>query len=142
MAGTRILSEWTYKSGVTPNIYYFTVVIDQSDRVSVRNIQTPFGLIVDSMTSVPDSVVQDINTAITQVESIMSATSAINGTLVFAAETSKSVTFATALTTTTYRVQTTVDQFVPLRITSKTTTGFTVEAAAAFTGNVGYDVFI
>ena len=142
MAGTRVLSEWTYKSGVTPNIYYFTIAVDQSDRVSVRNIQSPFGLIIDSMTSVPQSVVTDINDAIAQVESIMSATSAINGTLVYASETSKSVTFATPLSSTTYRVQTTVDVFVPLRITNKTTTGFTVEAAAAFTGNVGYDVFI
>lgn len=142
MAGTRILSEWTYKSGVTPNIYYFTIVVDQNDRVSVRNMQTPFGLIIDSMTALPESVVSDINDAIAQVESIMAATSAINGTLVYANETSKSVVFATALASATYRVQTTADVFVPLRITSKTTTGFTVEAAAAFTGNVGYDVFI
>lgn len=142
MAGTRVLTDWTYKSGVTPNIYYFTIGVDQNDRVSVRNIQSPWGLIIDSMTSVPQSVVEDISAAITQVESIMSATSPINGTLVFANETSKSVTFATPLSGTTYRVQTTVDVFVPLRITNKTVTGFTVEAAAAFTGNVGYDVFI
>jgi hypothetical protein len=142
VAGTRVLTEWTYKSGVTPNIYYFTIVVDQNDLVSVRNMKTPFGLIIDSMTSLPESVISDINTAIAQVESIMSSTSAVNGTLVYANETSKSVVFATALSSATYRVQTTADVFVPLRITSKTTTGFTVEAAAAFTGNVGYDVFI
>ena len=142
MAGTLLLSEFTYSSGVSPDVYYYTIVIDQNDLLSVRNIQSPYGLILDSMTSVPESVVADINTSITQVESIMAATSAINGTLVFAAETSKTVTFATTLSSTTYRVQLSSDTFVPLRISGKTTTGFTVQAAATFTGNVGYDVFI
>ena len=142
MAGTRILSEFTYLSGVTPDIYYFTVIVDQNDRTSIRNIQSPYGLIIDSMTSVPESVIEDMQAALVQVEGILAATSAVNGTLVYANETSKSVVFATPFTSTTYRVQTTTDAFVALRITSKTVTGFTVEASAAFTGNVGYDVFI
>jgi len=137
-----MLAEFTYQSGVSSEAYYFTIVVDQNDRVSVRNIQSPYGLIIDSMTSVPSSVVDDINDAISQVEDLMSATSAINGTLTFSAEGSKDVTFSTALSSTSYRVQLTADTFVPLRITNKTTTGFTVQAAAVFTGNVGYDVFV
>ena len=142
MAGVRVLSEFTYQSGVSPDVYFFTVVVDQNDKVSVRNIQSPFGLIIDSMTSVPESVIEDINSAISQVEGILAVTSAINGTLTFANETSKSVVFATPLTTTSYRVQLDTSDFVVLRVTGKSMTGFTVEASAAFTGTVGYDVFI
>ena len=40
------------------------------------------------------------------------------------------------------RVQLAKDEFVDLRITSKLTTGFTVQASAAFSGSVGFDVFI
>lgn len=142
MAATLILAEFTYQSGVSPDIYYFTVVYDQFGNVSVRNIQSPYGLIIDTMTALPQSVTDDICTATAQVESLMAATSAINGTLVFTDEASKTVTFATALSSTSYRVQVTTDQFVVLRVTGKTVTGFTVEASADFTGTVGYDVFI
>lgn len=142
MAGTQVLSEFTYQSGVSPSVYYFTVIVDQFGLVSVRNIQSPFGLIIDTMTSVPQSVVDDMNAAITQVESILAATSAINGTLTFSLETLKTVTFATALTNSTYRVQLDSNAFVGLRVIGKTLTGFTIEASAAFTGTVGYDVFV
>lgn len=137
-----LLSEFTYQSGVSSAAYFFTITVDENDWVSVRNIQSPYGLIIDSMTSVPESVVTDINAAIQQVEGIMAATSAVNGTLVFTAETEKSVVFATALSGTGYRVQLSSDTFAPLRITSKTITGFTVQAGITLTGNVGYDVFI
>jgi len=142
MAATLILAEFTYQSGTSSEAYYFTVVYDQQGNVSVRNIQNAYGLIIDSMTSLPSSVTDDICTATAQVENIMAATSAINGTLAFAAENYKDVVFASALSSTSYRVQVTSDQFVPLRVINKTTTGFTVQAAATFTGNVGYDVFI
>jgi hypothetical protein len=127
---------------VSPSIYFFTIGVDQSDRVGVRNIQSPFGLILDSMTSVPQSVITDINSAISQVEGLLAATSAINGSLTFANEPFKTVTFATPLANALYRVQLDNTEFVVLRVTGKSVTGFTVEASAAFTGTVGYDVFI
>lgn len=142
MASVRIGSEFTYTSGTGSQQYRFTILSDQTGNVSVRNVQTPFGLIMDSMTSTPASVQQDICDAITQVEAILAATTAINGTLTFVAEASKAVVFSTPLTATTYRVQVTTDSFVALRVISKTLTGFTVEANATFTGTVGYDVFI
>lgn len=142
MAATRVLAEFTYQSGVSPNLYYFTVVYDQNGRISVRNIQSPYGLLIDSMTELPQSVTDDICTATAQVEDLMAATSAINGTLTFVGEAEKSVTFATALSSTGYRVHLSTDTFVPLRITNKTVTGFTVQAGATFSGTVGYDVFI
>lgn len=142
MTATLILSEFTYRSGVPASAYLFTVADDEQGNISVRDIQSPLGLIMDPWTQLPQSVADDIAAAITQVENLMSATSAVNGTLVFSASASESYTFSTPLAGTTYRVQLTSDAFVPLRITSKTVTGFTVQAAATFTGNVGFDVFV
>ena len=76
-----------------------------------------------------------------QVETILALTSAVNGTLTFTAETEKAVTFAEAFSGTSYRVQVTSDVFAPFRITNKTVLGFTVQAGATITGSVGYDVF-
>ena len=142
MAATRIGSEFTYTSGTGSQQYRFTILSDQTGNISVRNVQSPFGLIMDSMTSTPSSVQQDICDAIETVEAILASTTPINGTLVFAAEASQSVVFSTPLTNTSYRVHLDTDSFVLLRVVSKTITGFTVEAAATFTGSVGYDVFI
>jgi hypothetical protein len=94
------------------------------------------------MTSVPQSVVTDINAAIAQVETIISMTSAVNGTLTFVAEGSKDVVFATAMSNTNYRVQLSASDFVPVRVTNKMTTGFTIQVGVTFTGTVGYDVFV
>jgi hypothetical protein len=136
-----ILSEFTYESGSGAAAYRFTVIVDAQGQVSVRNIQNPFGLIMDPWSQVPKSVSDDICTATAQVENILATTSAVNGTLTFAGGTQQSVTFSTPFSDTSYRVQLTSDTFVPLRVINKTTTGFTVDAGAAFTGTVGYDVF-
>lgn len=142
MAATLINSEFTYQSGVGRNAYRFTVTVDQQGIVSVRSIENPFGLIVDPWSAVPSTVTADICTATSQVEGILATTSAVNGTLTFTSEASKSVTFATPMADTTYRVQLVSDTFVSLRVINKTTAGFDVEAAASFTGTVGYDVFV
>lgn len=142
MALTRSHTEFVYKSGAAPTAYLFTIVYDQSGLISVRDIQDPYGLILSPYTKIPQSVSTDIQTAMTQVEDLMSATSSINGTLTFSAETSKSVTFASAMSNTNYRVQVTSDVFAPFRITNKTLAGFTIQAGATITGTVGYDVFI
>lgn len=142
MAGVRIGFEATYTSGLGRNQYRYTIVVDQSGVVSFRDITSPNGLVMDSMTRVPQTVVNDINTSMAQVEDLLSMTSTINGTLVFSSEAEKSVTFATPLTGTSYRVLLSSSVLSPLRITNKLTTGFTVQAGATITGNVGYDVFV
>lgn len=142
MAATLLLSEFTYQSGTGRNAYRFTVAVDQQGLVAVRDIENPYGLIVDPWSSVPASVIDDISTATSQVEGILATTSAVNGTLTFSNEATKNVTFGTAMADTTYRVQLVSDSFVSLRVINKTTAGFTVEAAADFTGTVGYDVFV
>jgi hypothetical protein len=141
MAASLAQSEFVYRSGVTPNIYTFTIVSNSQGVISVRDIQDPYGFVISPYTQIPKSVTTDINTAMAQVETILALTSAVNGTLTFAAETEKSVTFAEAFSDTSYRVQVTSDVFAPFRITNKTTLGFTVQAGSTITGTVGYDVF-
>ena len=135
-------SEFVYQSGVNPTVYLFTIVSDQSGLMSVRDIQDPYGFVLSPYTQIPQSVTDDIQSAMSQVEAILATTSAVNGNLSFSAETSKSVTFSSSMSNTNYRVQITSDVFAPFRITNKTITGFTVQAGATITGTVGYDVFI
>jgi hypothetical protein len=97
---------------------------------------------VDSQTPIPQSVLDDIASATTQVRNFVAQTSAVNGQLTFAAETSKTVTYATAMANTTYRVVFSTTDFIPVRVTSKLTTGFTVSVGVTYTGTIGYDVFV
>jgi hypothetical protein len=41
-----------------------------------------------------------------------------------------------------YRVVFSTQDFIPVRVTSKLTTGFTVSVGVLYTGVVGYDVFV
>lgn len=138
---TLAQSEFIYRSGVTPNIYTFTIVSDSLGVISVRDIQDPYGFVISPYTKIPQTVTDDIAASMAQVETILALTSAVNGTLTFTAETEKVVTFAEAFSNTSYRVQVTSDVFAPFRITNKTVLGFTVQAGSTITGTVGYDVF-
>lgn len=142
MAMTRTLSDFTYRSGGAGTFYYFTVSLNQSGGVSVKNIQSPNGRIVDPQTSIPQSVTDDIQVAIEQVEDLVAQTSAVNGQLVFAAETSKAVVFAIPFAGTNYRVVFSPGDFIAVKVTSKLTTGFTVQTSTSYTGTLGYDVFV
>jgi len=141
MALIRLKSEFTYQSSSGGLSYYFIVGMDQAGQVSVRDIQSPAGKLVDSNTSIPQSVTDDIAAAIIQVRNLMGS-SVVNGNLSFVAETSKSVTFSTPMAGTTYRVVFSVPDFIPVRVTSKTVGGFTVETGVTFTGTIGYDVLV
>jgi len=142
MALERAVFDFTYRSGSAGTYYYFTISQDQAGRITLKNIQTPTGRIIDSQTGVPQSVVDDIDLAIQQVENFVAQTSAINGNLVFAAQTSQNVAFAVPFVGTSYRVHVTLSDFVSWRILGKTTTGFTIELGVTYTGVVGYDVFV
>ena len=134
-------AEFTYNSTYGSSTYSFTIVYISGDQISVRNITTPYGLIQDPYSSLPSNVVSDIKTATQQVLDTMSS-SAINGTATFTAETSQAITFVTPVDDTTYRVVFSVEDFVAVRVTSKTINGFTIEMGITYTGSVGYDVFI
>lgn len=142
MALIREVSDFTYRSGESSTGYYYFTISVNTTGVHVRNIQTPTGSITDSITGLPQSVIEDIQTALAQVEDIVSLTSSINGSLIFAAETSQAFVFTTALSDTSYRVVLSVGDFVPVRVTNKLTTGFTVEVGVTYTGTIGFDVFI
>ena len=105
-------------------------------------MQTPNGLIQDSYSSLPQAVLDDIQTAIGQVEDLVAQTSASNGIESFDIETSKDVTFDTAMSNTNYRVVFSTEDFILVRVISKTITGFTIETGITYTGDVGYDVFV
>lgn len=141
MALNRIKSEFTYQSTSGGLSYYFIVGMDQAGQVSVRDIQSPVGHIVDAFTPIPMSVTDDINAAIIQVRNLMGS-SVVNGNLAFVAETSKSVSFSTPMAGTTYRVTLSIPDFIPVRIINKTINGFTVETGITYTGTIGYDVFV
>jgi hypothetical protein len=143
MAISRMQTEITYKStAAVGGDYYFTVVMDMSQAVSVRDIKAPTGPIRDSATEIPKDVSEDIQTAIGNLEDLVAQTSATNGTLAFDADTSQAVVFETAYANTNYRVSLETVDFITVRITNKATTGFTVEAGITYTGAVGYDVFV
>jgi hypothetical protein len=142
MAATLVQAEFTYRSGTPNDQYTFTIVQNSTGVIAVRDIQNAYGFIISPYSQIPQSVADDIVAAMAQVEAILAATSAINGTLTFASETSKTFTFVTPLANTSYRVQLSPSEFVPLRISAKTTTSFTVQAGAAFSGTVGFDVFV
>lgn len=142
MAASLQLADFTYSSGTVPERYLFTVGQNSQGNITVRDIQDPYGFIISPYTKIPKSVSEDIEDAISKVESIMSLTSSVNGTLAFAAEYEKTVTFTEAMSNTTYRVQVSSEVFSVFRIADKTVSGFKIQAAATITGNVGYDVLV
>ena len=142
MAAALVLSEFSYTSGSASDQYLFTVVSDSQGNLSVRDIQNAYGMVVSPYSRIPKSDEDDIHSAISQVEALMAATSAVNGTLTFTDSHEETFTFVEAMTDAHYRVVLSSDAFVPLRISAQTTTTFTVQAGADFSGTVGFDVFV
>jgi hypothetical protein len=142
MAGTLIQSEFVFRSGSPSELYTFTIVSNSQGNLSLRDLQNPYGFIISPYSQVPQSVTNDISAAMAQVENILASVSPISGVLIFTNENTKTYTFASALASASYRVHLSPDAFVPLRVIAQTTTSFTVQAAASFTGTVGFDVFV
>ena len=137
-----VQGEFTYRSGTPPNLYQFTIVYDFSGQISVREIENQYGQVVSPYTKIPKSVTADISSAMEQVENILGLTSALNGTISFSNENTKSVLFSTPLANDSYRVELASDVFAPFRVSLKSKLGFTVEAGATITGNVDFDIFV
>ena len=142
MALSRIQSSFDYKSSSGGQSYYFTILVDESGLVSVGNIRGPTGSVCDTYASLPQSVLDDIQTAIGQVETIMSLTSAVNGTATFAAQTYVDIVFATAMSTTSYRVVYSKEDFIQVKTVNKTLNGFRIEVGSTYSGDIGWDVFV
>jgi len=142
---TRIESAFTYKVRLDDPcrpFWQFTLVVGQDGRVGVRSIKSPLGGLCDSLTQIPESVLDEINAAKQEVENLVAQSSALNGTLNFVGVTSMSVLFAVPFVGTGYRVYVTLEDFIDYRIVDKLPTGFTIELNVTYTGPVQYDVFV
>lgn len=142
MALSRRQTVFSFESSDGFNTYMFEVVQDASGNLSVRNIRTPRGILRDSLTNLPEFVVDDMCEAQNQVEDLVGQTSTINGTATLTAQTSVAVTFTNALASAAYRVSLDVSDNVSVWTSNKTTTGFTINVSSTYTGSIGYDVFV
>lgn len=147
MALTRHQSVHTYKSSSGGVSYYFDVVVDFAGLVSVRNIRVPVGTL-DAYTPLPQAVTDDIKAATELVTLLQLETEVDSGNVVFAGDVEKDVVIAGGvLNNTNYRVVYTTPDGTVLQTVSKTTTGFTAEAASAYGTllvpvTVGYSVLV
>lgn len=135
MALTRTQSVVTYSSSSGGVTYYFDVLVDSANLVSVRNIRGPLGLIQDATTGVPQTVWDDINEAREAVLQVLSETQVDSGNLVFNGVTSVAAVIAGGVVNNTnYRVVYTTPDGTVLRTQagSKTTTAFTAEAPTTY----------
>lgn len=138
----RIQFEARYSATTTGGqVWYYTVVSDAQNQVGYRDIISPQGPVRDGFTVIPQEINDAIQQSINQVESVLVATSAISGQLVFSDETEKTVNFSTPLADDNYRVHIDAPDFINTRVRFKATTGFVVELGSTYTGTIGYDVF-
>jgi len=133
MASTRQQVVFTFSTSSGGETYLYDVVVDAQSIVSVRNMRTPYGLITDSVTSLPDVVIGDMNDAKTLVTQLLAETQVDSGNLVFAGDVTKTATIAAdVLNNTNYRVVYTTPDGTPLRTTNKTVTSFIAEASSTY----------
>lgn len=143
MALTKTLTELTYRSEAGGQIYTFVLSMDQLQNISVREIITPTGGLCSSMALLPESVLRDIETAICQLRGLLRQTSAVSGVVTFSNSDTEVVTFSSPFTSSSsYRVVFSVADFLSVKATDKTTTGFTIEPGITYTGEIGFDVFV
>ena len=90
----------------------------------------------------PKEVQDSISTAIQKLETIMSNVTTLNGSIEVVNNSEGQVIFDTPLQNTNYRVVFTIDDFVPVRVKTRNTTGFVFELGVSFTGTVRYDILI
>lgn len=137
MALSRVQSEITYQSSSGGETWLYEIVYDQQSLVSVRNIRGPRGLVTDTLTGVPQEVVDDIQDAIAQVEAIVATSSATSGTETFDGQTSRTVSIpGGTLNNTNYFVVLTSPDGILLRVENKTITSFDIVASTTY-GAVG-----
>jgi len=133
MAGVQEQAVYTFSTSSGGQTYRYDIVVDSQGLVSARNFRTPLGLIMDSYTSLPQVVVQDINTARDAVAQHVTEAEAVGGTVTFTGETTQAVVIAPGvLNNTSYRVAYTTPDGVSLTTSGKTTIGFTVEAPSTY----------
>lgn len=138
----------TYSSSSGGVEYLFDVIVDGQGLVSVRNVKSPNGLIQDPYTSVPQSVVDDMNDAVGAVKTLASESEVASGQVIFNGVTEVDVVLPVGvLNNASYRVVFTPPDVIRIIATGKTAAGFTAEAAATYgtvavPKTVGYSVLV
>jgi hypothetical protein len=137
MALARAVFASTYSSSSGGVTYYFDMVVDQNGTMAVRNIRGPRGLINDPLTEIPQSVLDDINSARAVVTQTQTETQVLSGNLTFTGQTYQDVVIAGGvLNNTDYRVVFSTTDGVAVFAENKTTTGFRASTASAY-GSIG-----
>lgn len=129
----------SYNYPTTQGFFRFTVSANKYGSIVVSNVSK------DNLAysgSYPLVVQKAINEAISKLEFIMSNISTLTGTVTLNNQSEASVNFDTPMPNTSYRVVFSVDDFVFVRVKSRTTTGFTLELSTAFTGDLKYDIIV
>jgi len=129
----------SYNHPTTQGFFKFTVSANKYGSISVSNVSK------DNLAysgSYPLAVQKAINEAISKLEFIMANISTLTGSLTLNNQSEASVNFDTPMPNTSYRVVFSVDDFVFVRVKSRTTTGFTLELSTAFTGDLKYDIIV
>jgi len=127
----------TYVVPTSRGTFHFTVSSFFNGDIIVSDIKRDS---VSWFGAYPKEVQTAITEAIQKLEAIMSNLSSLNGTVTLNNASTGQVLFDTPLQNTNYRVLFTVDDFILVRVTSRTTTGFTFEIGVDFTGDVKYDI--
>jgi len=120
--------------------YYFSVISDLYGNISVSEVKR--GTSTHNENTYPQAVHTAIQNAISKLENIMSSLSNFNGSVSLTNNNEGSVIFSTPTANTEYRVLFSIDDFIPVRVKNRTTTGFTFELGSNFTGVVRYDVIL
>jgi glutaredoxin 2 len=118
-------------------VFYFRVSQDPAGRTSVSDLRRGSTYWTAAY---PYEVHQAITEAINRLENLMANTSKINGVVSLDDQSTGAVLFNKVLANTSYQVVFSIDDFIPIIVTDKTTTGFTFELATSYTGLVRYDV--
>ena len=121
----------SYNYPTTQGFFKFTVSANKYGSITVSNVSK------DNLAysgSYPLLVQKAINEAISKLEFIMSNISTLTGSV--------SLNFDSPMPNTDYRVLFSIDDFVFVRVKSKSTTGFTLELSTSFTGDLKYDIIV
>jgi len=133
MSLTRQQSAYTFASASGGQTYLFDVLVDSQGAQSVRNIRGPRGLITDSTSSLPSSVLDDIDAARSTVSVWNTEGSVASGNLMFTGQTYRDAVIAPGvLNNTSYRVVYTPPDGVVIRTENQTTTGFRAVVGTAY----------
>ena len=129
----------SYNYPTTQGFFKFTVSANKYGSITVSNVSK------DNLAysgSYPLLVQKAINDAISKLEFIMSNISTLTGSVSLNNQSEASVNFDTPMPNTDYRVLFSIDDFVFVRVKSKSTTGFTLELSTSFTGDLKYDIIV